>query len=575
MKTKKCLPLLVFALLFSSILNAQNLVVNPSFEDGTDAVETTIIPGSYPNLVGLWEFNNTASPLTATVGTDLTLSGSHTTIAGWTAGDNGVTIGAGSYYTASNPTGGNGGGTYTNEYSLLIDFRISSIGSWHSFYQTNTGNGNDGDLWIRSSDGQIGVSSVGYGAEGAIANVWHRMIVSVDNGTHYRIYLDGRIVEDGAVQGVDGRFSLENVFLLFADNDGEDTALDITTVGLFNNALTEADVEGLGRTICDNWNTEGNFQQQFRNGGFASASDGTYYCYAGSKAGPIECFQDIDVSAYAAVIDASTETFTFSGEVQTFSQTPQDNARVIVEYRDAGSTVLDSWDSGNQNTNSVWQTVSDSRLAPVGTRTIRIRIVSTKNNGTSNDAYYDNFSLIPTSFLPVEIVSLGAKRVSADVEISWTTASELNCDYYRVDRSYDGNSWEEVGEIDGNGTSISTINYKMIDVRPGLNQAIYYRLHQFDYNGTESVYGPVSVDGLEATSLNLYPNPAQDQVTLNASSNMLPAQVFVLDATGRIVKDATVENQHQILDLNGLTSGMYTVRLVHLNGAEQATLIKR
>ncbi|MCP4662224.1 MAG: hypothetical protein GY856_43025, partial [bacterium] len=67
---------------------------------------------------------------------------------------------------------------------------------------------------------------------------------------------------------------------------------------------------------------------------------------------------------------------------------PSDVARIVVEYRDAGnSVVLDLFDSG-EILSSGWQQVSDVRAAPAGTGWIRVRLVATRFAGEANDAYF-------------------------------------------------------------------------------------------------------------------------------------------------------------------------------------------
>jgi hypothetical protein len=106
-----------------------------------------------------------------------------------------------------------------------------------------------------------------------------------------------------------------------------------------------------------------------------------------------ELAQDVDVSALALEIDTGVHQFIFTGYVRSFNQTPADTSRIVIEYRDASETVLSSFDSGGIANKTAWQLVADTRNAPVGTRTIRVRLVSKRYNGTSNDGYYDSLSL--------------------------------------------------------------------------------------------------------------------------------------------------------------------------------------
>ncbi len=125
---------------------------------------------------------------------------------------------------------------------------------------------------------------------------------------------------------------------------------------------------------------------------------GQFYFYPGS-ARNAELMQEVDVSNYSCPIDASLQRFNFAGYVRSFPQNPIDQSRIVVEYRNANNAVLSTYDSGNQVNTNAWLLLSDLRLAPIGTRKIRIRLISTLRAGTDNDGYYDNLSLTPNPAL--------------------------------------------------------------------------------------------------------------------------------------------------------------------------------
>jgi gliding motility-associated-like protein len=109
-----------------------------------------------------------------------------------------------------------------------------------------------------------------------------------------------------------------------------------------------------------------------------------------------ELSQTIDVADYACSIDAGIQSFVFGGYVYSFNQQPQDEARVVVQYLSVTNSILTSYDSGNKTPLSVWEKLTNTTLAPVGTRSIRIRLISTRQSGTDNDGDYDNLSIVPS-----------------------------------------------------------------------------------------------------------------------------------------------------------------------------------
>ncbi len=202
---------------------------------------------SIPPRIGWWKFDNASDLQQAETGfgIDLTLIGSHTSAPGPEAGNGAVLIGAGSYYKMQHQISANGGGSKVNEYTLQFDFKIPANGVWHTFFQTDINNSNDGDFFINTS-GNIGVAAVGYGTYQIIPGEWYRLIVSVKNGSHFTYYLDGELVINGNVQAIDDRFSLENLLLIFADDDGEDSDIICSELAVWDQPLTAEQAAELG-----------------------------------------------------------------------------------------------------------------------------------------------------------------------------------------------------------------------------------------------------------------------------------------------------------------------------------------
>jgi len=119
-----------------------------------------------------------------------------------------------------------------------------------------------------------------------------------------------------------------------------------------------------------------------------SPFDGRYSFYSASSAYG-ELVQDVDVSAFAATIDAGRQRFRFGARVHTLWETAA-VARLLVEYRDVGNLApLEIADSGPILSPSGWTLLEDERLAPVGTGWIRIRLVTLEPGG----AFFDGVTL--------------------------------------------------------------------------------------------------------------------------------------------------------------------------------------
>ncbi len=200
-----------------------------------------------PQRSGWWKFDIPSNLQKAEngYGLDLTLTGTQTAASGPEAGNGATLIGTGSYYKMNHQIPASGGGTFVNEFSLQYDFKVPVIGVWHSFFQTSVTNANDGDFFINPT-GNIGVAAVGYSTYSIVPNEWYRIIISVKNGSYFNCYLDGKLIIAGNVQSMDGRFSLENLLLIFADDNGEDANIYCSELGIWNQALTAAQAADLG-----------------------------------------------------------------------------------------------------------------------------------------------------------------------------------------------------------------------------------------------------------------------------------------------------------------------------------------
>ncbi|MGI4864755.1 MAG: T9SS type A sorting domain-containing protein [Janthinobacterium lividum] len=170
--------------------------------------------------------------------------------------------------------------------------------------------------------------------------------------------------------------------------------------------------------------------------------------------------------------------------------------------------------------------------------------------------------------LPVVLTEFTATAVAnRDALLKWATASEKNNDHFDIERSFDGTSFTKIGQLAGHGTTTVASAYTLTDanVASKATGPVYYRLRQVDLDGT-ATYSPVRTVSFTSVSgpvaLSLYPNPAQNNTTLELSQ--LPAtgtyQVLLLDATGRTVRSATLGGGlPQPLDISDLATGSYHV----------------
>ncbi|MFL5730529.1 MAG: glycosyl hydrolase, partial [Cytophagaceae bacterium] len=178
------------------------------------------------------------------------------------------------------------------------------------------------------------------------------------------------------------------------------------------------------------------------------------------------------------------------------------------------------------------------------------------------------FRVCPT--LPVELISFQAKAENNSyTSLSWQTASELNNDYFEVQRSTDpsGKNWETIGRVYGKGNSGTLQSYAFKDPSPssGTN---YYRLNQIDLNGDHSYSNTASASfSLGLTIMNIYPNPAGPDLHVTISSDTRQTIAFtIFDLLGRRIaegkKEVSAGSSLLDIDLSVFPSGTYLIQLI-------------
>ncbi|TSA38747.1 MAG: T9SS C-terminal target domain-containing protein [Porphyromonadaceae bacterium] len=206
----------------------------------------------FPERKGYWQFDDSNDLTKATIGSPLVLTGTQTAVAGPTDSNHATLVPLGSYLTMNHGIDPNLGGAFVNEWTLQVDFSLPKTETWYAFFQTGSLS-DDADLFVSSSANSsgrapnaIGTASTGYSANTLQANTWYRMLVSVKNGEFFRVYIDGLLWLEGAIQPLDGRWALDPVLQIFQDNDGDDGDINCSELAIWNVALTAEQALELG-----------------------------------------------------------------------------------------------------------------------------------------------------------------------------------------------------------------------------------------------------------------------------------------------------------------------------------------
>jgi hypothetical protein len=164
-----------------------------------------------------------------------------------------------------------------------------------------------------------------------------------------------------------------------------------------------------------------------------------------------------------------------------------------------------------------------------------------------------------TNPLPVDLVSFKAELSGKAVLLNWTTASEKNSDYFEVQKSMDGVSFEKIAKITAMGNSTVMHQDRIAD--PNLpDPGSYYRLKQLDFDGTATFSSVVFVSNKRESNPTIFPNPVTaNSFTLSNVTTEDVASIKMIDPLGHeVAAQKTINNNGSItITTNGHQSGIY------------------
>lgn len=178
--------------------------------------------------------------------------------------------------------------------------------------------------------------------------------------------------------------------------------------------------------------------------------------------------------------------------------------------------------------------------------------------------------------LPVTLISFHARFEETHVSLKWETLTEINNDYFLVQRSKDLETWETLEKVQGSGDSRTLRKYHFSDYAP-LPGVSYYRLFQVDYDGKFEIFGPLAVTSLEVKSIKIFPNPASNELFISLPHTDGVALIELFDALGNLqmkLKSQSDDNNLLQMDVSNLGSGIYTIRVTIDDKTHRLNFIK-
>jgi hypothetical protein len=182
--------------------------------------------------------------------------------------------------------------------------------------------------------------------------------------------------------------------------------------------------------------------------------------------------------------------------------------------------------------------------------------------------------------VPVELISFTANANKGDIELKWTTATELNNSGFEIERASFSTTpgqeeWEIIGFVPGFGTTTEPKEYSYTD--ENISGFLKYRLKQVDYDGSYEYSTIIEIQSSAYLTFELnqnYPNPFNPITNI---SYTLPSESYVklnvFNSIGEkiqmLVSEFQTEGRYEaIWNAENYSSGVYyyTIEVMPVNG---------
>lgn len=185
----------------------------------------------------------------------------------------------------------------------------------------------------------------------------------------------------------------------------------------------------------------------------------------------------------------------------------------------------------------------------------------------------DSITLAITSPLPVTLLSFTGLAVDKYNKLEWTTASELNSDYFAVEKSMDGYRFNLLETVDAAGESHSILHYNLNDALPYKN-VTYYRLKETDLNGDFVYSKTISLQSKSSATFDYTYNAANNQLIISCNDCKKESTTIILiDAMGRTIYSSVFSETNFIVTTDAFAKGAYTIQLTTDSNLETFRLL--
>jgi hypothetical protein len=175
------------------------------------------------------------------------------------------------------------------------------------------------------------------------------------------------------------------------------------------------------------------------------------------------------------------------------------------------------------------------------------------------------FSITYNSLLPLEILNLKGESVDNGNNLTWIANNEKNINKYEIERSFDNETWQKIGENNSLAKYATSQKYSFLDADVK-NEITYYRLKQININGEYAFSTTISIDPKLFNKVSIAPNPFENElkININAKNSGMYSFSFISILGQKITKVFNLENGNNDISIetnSTLNPGFYTLEI--------------
>jgi len=190
--------------------------------------------------------------------------------------------------------------------------------------------------------------------------------------------------------------------------------------------------------------------------------------------------------------------------------------------------------------------------------------INSGEDGNTNDNVAASYTCTLESIIPVTYGNFDAVKKGSTSLLTWSTETEVNNERFDVLRSVDGQNFEVIGNVAGNGNTVQRKDYQFVDETPFAGKN-YYRLSQVDFDNSKHLSEIKTVEFDRIRAIKMYPNPASNLLQLELTEDV--SSVDIIDLAGKKIKSIDVFETASI-DVKNLINGIYLVKFLDKAGTE-------